>query len=168
MILSPGLRKLALTAHVVCSVGWIGALASFLALAIAAVTRGDTEMVRGAYLAMDLTARFVILPLAFASLLTGVLQSLGTTWGLIRHYWVIVKLLLTMLAAGVLVAKLGLIAYAARLASEPVMARDDLRGVGLQLLVHAAGGLVVLLIAAVLSVYKPRGVTRYGSKTSGT
>lgn len=117
---------------------------------------------------MDLTARFVIVPLAFASLVTGVVQSLGTTWGLVRHYWVIVKLLLTVLAAAVLVAKLGLIAYAARLASETVLARNDLREVGRELLVHAAGGLLVLLAAAVLSVYKPRGVTWYGSKPAGT
>lgn len=167
-MLSPSLRKFALTAHVVCSVSWIGAVTSFLALAVAALTRADTEMVRGAYLAMDLTARFVIVPLAFASLVTGVVQSLGTTWGLVRHYWVIVKLLLTVLAAAVLVAKLGLIAYAARLASETVLARNDLREVGRELLVHAAGGLLVLLAAAVLSVYKPRGVTWYGSKPAGT
>ena len=29
-------------------------------------------------------------------------------------------------------------------------------------LFHAGGGLLVLLVAAVLNVYKPRGMTRYG------
>jgi hypothetical protein len=43
-------------------------------------------MARAAYLAMDLTSRFVIVPLARASLLTGLAQALGTPWGLFRHY----------------------------------------------------------------------------------
>ena len=41
---------------------------------------------RGAYLAMDLIGWFVIVPLSLASLLTGLVQALGTTWGLFRHY----------------------------------------------------------------------------------
>lgn len=67
---------------VVSSVGLLGAIASFLALAIAGVTSQNAPTVRAAYLAMELTARFVIVPLAFASLLTGLIQSLGTPWGL--------------------------------------------------------------------------------------
>jgi len=30
--------------------------------------------------------------------------------------------------------------------------------------VHAAGGLLVLLVLTILSVYKPRGMTRYGAR----
>lgn len=55
-------------------------------------------MVRAAYLAMDLTGRFVIVPLSLGSLLTGRVQSLGTTWGLFRHYWVLMKFQITILA----------------------------------------------------------------------
>jgi len=54
--------------------------------------------VRAAYLATELTTWFVIVPLAFAALITGIVQSLGTTWGLFRHYWVVVKFVLTVLA----------------------------------------------------------------------
>jgi hypothetical protein len=85
--MGPRLRKGALTAHVVCSVGWLGAVAVFLALAVAGLTSEDVGLVRGAYLTMDWAAWFVLVPLSFASLLTGVVQSLGTTWGLFRHYW---------------------------------------------------------------------------------
>jgi hypothetical protein len=117
---------------------------------------------RAAYLAMELTPRFVIVPLALASLLTGLIQSLGTPWGLFRHYWVLVKLLLTVFATIVLLVKMELIGYAARLAAEATLSRADLRAAGIQLVVHSAGGLLVLLVAAVLSVYKPPGMTRYG------
>jgi hypothetical protein len=55
-------------------------------------------MVRAAYPAMELIARFVIVPLAFGSLLTGLIPSFGTPSGLSRHYWVLVKFLLTIFA----------------------------------------------------------------------
>ncbi|MBA3519246.1 MAG: hypothetical protein H0T75_16780, partial [Rhizobiales bacterium] len=95
--MTPSLRKFALAAHVTASVGLLGAVAGFLALAVAGLTSKDPQMVRAAYLATELTASFVIVPLCLAALLTGLVQSLGTSWGLFRHYWVLVKLLLTVL-----------------------------------------------------------------------
>src|SRR5882724_11518948 len=118
MTMTPRLRKFALTAHVTSSVGWFGAVAGFLALAIAGLTSHDAQMVRAAYLAMELTAWFVIVPLAFASLLTGIVQSLGTRWGLFRHWWVLAKLLLTVFATVVLLLKMKLITYVAGMAAE--------------------------------------------------
>ncbi len=162
MIMTSGARKFALTAHVTSSVGLLGSIAAFLALAVAGLDSQDAQMVRAAYLAMALIARFVIVPLAFASLLTGLIQSLGTPWGLFRHYWVVLKLLLTVFATGVLLAKMELIGYAACLATETTLPRADLRAAGIQLVVHAGCGLLVLLVPAVLSVYKPPGVTSYG------
>src|ERR687892_1756328 len=106
MTLTPPLRKLTLTAHVTASVGWIGALAVFLAHAVASLISQDVQMVRAASLAMGLAAWFVILPLSLASLITGLVQALGTAWGLFRHYWVLFKLLLTTVATIVLLLKL--------------------------------------------------------------
>lgn len=102
MTMTPRLRKFALTAHVTSSVGWLGAVAGFLALADAGLTTQDAQMVRAAYVAMELTGWFVIVPLSLASLLTELVQSLGTKWGLFRHYWILVKLLITILATIVL------------------------------------------------------------------
>jgi hypothetical protein len=81
---------------------------------------------------------------------------------LFQHYWVLFKLLLTVLATIVLLVKMELIGYAAHLAAETTLSRADLSTAGIQLVVHAAGGLLVLLMPAVLSVYKPPGLTRYG------
>jgi hypothetical protein len=148
--------------HVTSSVGLLGAIAAFLALAITGLTSQNAQMVRTAYPAMQLIARLVVVPLAFASLLTGLIQSLGTPWGLFRHYWVLVKLVLTVFAATVLLLKIELIDDAARLATEVAWPHADLRETGMQLAVHAAGGLLVLLVPVVLSIYKPPGTTRYG------
>jgi hypothetical protein len=106
MTMAPGLRKLVLTAHIVSSVGWLGAVAGFLALSVAGLTSQDPRLVRGVYLAMDLIVRQVIVPLALASLLIGIVQALGTTWGLFRHYWVLVKLLVITAAIVVLLLQL--------------------------------------------------------------
>ena len=148
MTLGPGLRKLALTAHVACSVGWLGAVASFLALAVAGLASGDPGTVAAVYPAMKLITVCVIVPLSLASLLTGLVQSLGTPWGLFRHYWVLIKLLLTSVATIVLLLQLGPIGYLG----------DAARAI------HGGGGLLVLLMTTILSVYKPRGLTRYGQR----
>lgn len=161
--MSPRLRKLALTAHVAVSVGWLGAVAAVLALAIAAVTSADTAIVRAAYLAMDVSAGYALVPLSLASLATGVVMGLGTRWGLLTHYWVIFKLVLNVLASVVLLAFTSTLATLASVAAQPewtTAALAQLRGPGV--VIHAVGALAVLLAATVLSVYKPRGTTAWG------
>jgi hypothetical protein len=162
MTMTPGLRKFALTAHVTSSVGTLGAVAGFLALAVAGLTSTDSEVVRAAYLAMELTAWYVIVPLVLASLVTGLVQSLGTPWGLFRHYWVVAKLLLNVLVTIVLLLQLELIGYLADVPAETMLSSADLRGLRVSPVIHAAGGLLVLLVPVALSLYKPRGLTRYG------
>jgi heme/copper-type cytochrome/quinol oxidase subunit 2 len=161
MTMTPRLRKGALTAHITFSVGWIGAVAAYIALDVAAATGQDAETLRAAYLAMELTASFVIVPLAFATLLTGLVMSLGTKWGLFRHYWTLISLLLTMIATVVLLVETRTIGYFADIAADPRTSSDDLRALGSTLL-HSVGGTVVLLVILVLNVYKPRGMTPYG------
>lgn len=164
MTMTPRVRKFALTAHVSSSVGWLGAVGCFLALALAGLTSGDPQVVRASYLAMDVTARFVIVPLALAALVTGLIQSLGTTWGLLRHYWVLIKFLVTIVATVVLLQQLEAITYTADVAAETTLSRADLREARTSLVAHAGGGLLVLLVPTTLSVYKPRGLTRYGRR----
>ncbi|RJT27718.1 hypothetical protein D3227_35755 [Mesorhizobium waimense] len=162
MTMTPGFRKFALTAHVTSSVGTLGAVAGFLALAVAGLTSTDSQVVRAAYLAMELTAWYVIVPLVLASLVTGLVQSLGTPWGLFRHYWVVAKLLLNVLVTIVLLLQLELIGYLADVSAETMLSSADLRGLRVSPVIHAAGGLLVLLVPVALSLYKPRGLTRYG------
>ena len=162
MIMAPSLRKFALTAHVTSSVGSLGAVATFLALALAGLTCADAQMMRSAYLAMEVTAQFVIVPLVLASLLTGLVQSLGTPWGLFRHYWVLTKFLLSVVVAVVLLLQIQPISFMAGVSAHTILSGADFLGIRSSLVVHAAGGLVVLLVAATLSVYKPRGMTPYG------
>lgn len=164
MTISPWLRKAALTAHVTSSLGWFGAVAAFLALAIAGVRSSEPLGVRAAYLAMDTTAWAVIVPLCVATLVTGLVQSLGTPWGLVRHYWVIAKVLLTAPASAILLLHMRPISHLADVASTRELAAGDERQVRIQLIANAGAALLVLLVTTVLSIYKPRGVTPYGQR----
>lgn len=165
--MAPRLRQFALTAHVTASVGWLGAVASFLALAVAGLNGQDPQVVRAAYLAMELTGWTVIVPLSAASLLTGLVQSLGAPWGLFRHYWVVVKLLLTVVGTAVLLVHMRPVSYVAGVVARTTLSGSDLHGLRVQLVVDAGAALVVLLTATALSVYKPRGLTRYGQRRRG-
>jgi hypothetical protein len=162
MTLTPGLRKLALTGHITFAVGWLGAVAAFLALAIAGLTSQDVQMVRSAYFGMDLIARFVIVPLSFAPLLTGPILSLGTPWGLFRHYWILAKLLITALSTIIMQLHMQPISLLAAAAAKATLFSPDLREMQVQMVIASAAALVALLVDTMLAVYKPRGMTPYG------
>ena len=131
----------------------------FLALSVGGLTLDDGELVRAAYLAMELTLWSVLVPLASVSLVTGVLQGLGTSWGLFRHYWVVAKLVLTVVATAVLLLYTRTIGHFADIAA----AASDLDGLrNPSPLLHAGLGVLVLLTTTTLAIFKPRGVTRYG------
>ena len=159
MTLSPGARKLVLTGHVVASVGWLGAVAGTLALAIAGLASDSEATVRAVYPAMEVVSTYLLVPLSLVSLFTGLTQSLGTKWGLFRHYWVVAKLAINVVASVVLLLYLQTLGSLADRASSAAPV-ETLRSPSPVL--HAGAAMVLLLAAAVLSVYKPRGVTRYG------
>jgi hypothetical protein len=161
MTMTPRVRKFALTAHVTSSVGWIGAVAVFLGLAIVGLTSENAQTVRAVYLVMEPAAWIVLVPFAFASLLTGLVQALGTPWGLFRHYWVLFKLLINVFATIVLLMYMQTFSDLASVAA----ASDDLGVVrNASPLLHATLALLVLLVATTLAVYKPRGMTPYGQR----
>jgi hypothetical protein len=162
MMMAATLRKFVLTTHVTSSVGWLGAVAAFLALAIVGVMSSDLQLVRSVYLAMHPITWFVIVPMAFAAFLTGVVQSVGTTWGLFRHYWVVTKLLLTVIATAVLLLHAQPIDRVAAAAAVMPLSGRDLWQLRVQLVGDASAALFVLFVTTTLSVYKPWGMTPYG------
>ncbi len=161
MTLTPGLRKFVLTVHLTSSLGWLGAAAGFLALAVAGQTSRDAQMVRAVYLASEPITWYALVPFSLASLLTGLVMSLGTPWGLFRHYWVLFTLVLTVLATVILLQYTRTVSSLAGVAAETGSA--DPGGLASYIL-HSGGGVLVLLVITVLNVYKPRGITPYGQR----
>lgn len=162
MMMTPGLFRFTFTTHITASVGWFGAVIVFLALAVIGLVSQDEGTVRGAYLLMAPAAWFVLVPLAHASLLSGMALSLGTTWGLFRHYWISLKLLITIFATAVLLIYMGTFREMAGVAADPTMRLALVRNPSPT--VHAILALGLLLVATVLAVYKPLGMTAYGMR----
>lgn len=161
----PRLRKFALTAHVVSSVGWLGAVVVFLALSVVGLTAQDPAVVRAAYVAMESIGWLVLVPLSVASLLTGLVQSLGTKWGLFVHYWILMKLMITIVATIVLLLYMQTLSHLAGVAAQSPSTGSDLDSLrSPSPLLHAGAAVLLLLVAATLSVYKPAGMTRYGQR----
>ena len=166
--MTPALRKLTITAHVTFSVGWLGAVAAFLVLSIAGLTSHDAEVVRGAYLSMDLISRFIIIPMCFAALATGLLQALGTPWGFFRYYWILLKFGLALFATiALLIHQFAVMAVAAKRvsgAAAETLFSSDLVSLKTELVRAPSLAILLLLVAATLGVYKPWGLTRYGRR----
>jgi hypothetical protein len=165
---SPRVYKFLLTTHVVVSVGWLGITAAKLVLGLVAVLTGAPDRADGLYAAMG-AINVAFPPVAIATLVTGVLLSLGTKWGLVRHYWVATKIALTV-AVIVTAVQLedrfvrqplptlsGRMEAGTFLGSEPLLAT--------LLLFLPVAHLLMLLVATVLSVYKPWGKTAWGRRT---
>ncbi|MEV4510898.1 DUF2269 domain-containing protein [Dactylosporangium sp. NPDC049525] len=149
------MRRLALVAHVGASVGWLGAVVVSLALGVVGLAADDPQVVRAVYLILEPVGWTTLVPFSVASLVTGLLQALGTHWGLTRHYWVLIKLVMNLVATGVLLLYMQTLGYLADLARGGADARNA------SPVVHAAAAIVLLLVALVLSVYKPRGTTAW-------
>jgi hypothetical protein len=166
--MTPALRKLTITAHVTFSIGWLGAVAAFLGLSIAGLTSHDAEVVRSAYLSMDLISRFVIIPMCLAALATGLLQALGTPWGLFRYYWILVKFGLAIFATiALLIHQFAVMAVAAKRvsgAAVETLFSPDFGPLKTELVRAPSLAIVLLLVVTTLGVYKPWGLTRYGRR----
>jgi hypothetical protein len=118
-------------------------------------------LARASWAAMGIVVSWAIVPLALAALFTGLVMSLGTKWGLFRHWWVLISLVLTIVAIVVLVSESGVVTQVAAIAADPATTDRDLLAFPPTLL-HSIGGLAVLLVVQVLNVYKPQGLTPYG------
>jgi hypothetical protein len=160
------LRRLSLTAHVTFSVGWLGAVVAFLALSIAGLTATSGAAVRGAYLAMDLIGLYVIVPMSILALATGLIEALGTSWGLLRHYWVLAKFIITVVATGLLLLHQfkAVDSAAQRVLGAATGTLPNAGALGMQLVVDASLAILALLTATALAIYKPRGLTARGRR----
>ena len=162
MSLKPALRRFLLTAHVVCSVGWLGAIGAFMALGVVGLARAQNmHVVQAVYPSMELIGWYALVPASVAALLTGLVLSLGTEWGLFRHYWIAAKFVITVGATGLLLLHMRAVGRAAALTSQGIVGAEFSR-LQVRLLIDASLAAMVLLLATALSIYKPGGLTAYG------
>lgn len=155
------LRTPLLVAHIASSVGFLGAVAVFFCLAVAGFVASDGRLVNASYAVMPQVTWVVIVPLGAASLAVGVLQSALSPWGLFRHYWVIVKLAMTVVILGVLMVQTPTIDGLGEAGLRSAVADVDW-ALRFSVLLHSGVGLIALLVVLILSVVKPQGLTGWG------
>ena len=155
-------RRVVLLAHLVTSLGWLGADVVLGVLAVTGFTADDPGLVAASYTALETFAVPVLLSAGLGSLASGVVLGLGSRWGVVRTRWVLVKLVLNVVL--VVLVPLLLRPRVAEAAREARLVDADLRGrldgVPLDLLFPAFVSGTALLVAAVLAVWKPWGPVR--------
>ncbi|MEU9991013.1 DUF2269 domain-containing protein [Streptomyces sp. NPDC048045] len=158
MMLSRPARRASLVVHVAASASWLGLTLGLLALGITATATGSAVTAQASVRGMKLFADWLLLPVAFLTLLSGVLLSMGTPWGLARHRWVYIKFWLTLAttAATAFALRPGVnSALAALTAGGPLPgARAVLAGPVVSLSAY--------VFMTAISVLKPWGLTRRG------
>ena len=95
-MLSPRTRRIVLTTHIVASVGLLGDVAVYLAVATRAATTSDPALQSACYELLTMFGFVFGIPLSLASLATGVTLGLGSKWGVLRYPWVTTKLALNV------------------------------------------------------------------------
>lgn len=157
MIMSRRVSKIVLTTHITFSVGWLGAVAVFLALAITGLNSPNPELVRACLLAMKISTWFIIVPFCLASLATGIVQAAWTKWGLFRYYWIVVKLFLTLASTALLLLHLQPINDLANAATQPKFSKVESSSRIIDLIAKSGAATLVLLVITTISIYKPWG-----------
>jgi hypothetical protein len=152
--LSRGARTSLLTAHVITAVGLLGVDVAALALEIAGWRNADPVMI---YPAVSLLVRWLLIPLAILSWLTGVALGLLTPWGLLRHWWVTLKLVIN--TAGLVLAVLVLLPLV-RSNADQALAGQSLDGDTAQAVRNSTGACVALVLSVLLATFKPVGRLR--------
>jgi hypothetical protein len=153
--LTPRVRRAVLTAHIIASVGLLGDCAAIVAISIRAAATSDPELAASAYELLSMFGFIFGIPLSLVSLATGVVLGLGSKWGVLRHNWVIAKLLviLSVIVVGALVIGPQTEAMASgRGGSESV------------LILASVYDVVALGLATGLSVFKPGRSARAGAR----
>jgi len=156
-------RNLLLALHIVTAVGALATDAILLSLAVTGRFSRDADMIRGAYLVMELLLSTVLLPFALTALVTGVMLGLGSRWGIVRHYWVLTKLVLTLAAAtaGALLLRPALNESAANVLAVPLadLPATGIGPVAIRVIAGPTIGVLLMTAAVVLAVSKPWGQT---------
>jgi hypothetical protein len=153
-------RRIVLVVHILAAGAWVG-IDVLVGVFVIAGWVGDDMATRGvAYQALGL---FVVWPMLTAGLLSlgsGVLLGLGSKFGLVRYWWVAVKLVINVVLCVLIVVLLqpGLadVASYGRTLSAGGSPSQDVS----QLFFPPAVSLTALSLATLLAVFKPWGRIR--------
>jgi hypothetical protein len=158
--LSPRARRVWLVLHVGFSVGWLGVALTMTVLALIGQLAASHGMRYGAYEVLHVVDLAAAIPSMALSIVTGLVLSLGSKWGLVRYRWVLTKFAISLSIPVVAGSVENSLADELALSTVDPAARPG--GTGLALTACLGAFVAALWVATVLSVVKPWGRTRWG------
>lgn len=161
---SPRGKKALVTTHVVFSGSWLGVGVVMVSLTVLGLRSDDAATVRVSYELLELFDMTILPWSSIGAILSGIAVSLTGKWGLVRHYWIVVKL---MIAVAIIASAFGFLHRWAVSAAErsALLAATDgdvvIGDLGVWLVTGFGTAVFFVAVAMVLSVYKPWGKTRF-------
>lgn len=164
--MGPGARKSVLILHVISSVGWLGLNIGILTLTITGLTTSDADRQHAALQALGILGDLLLIPISLTAFVTGLLLAVGTRWGLFRHWWIVVKFVLTLIAVVLIPVSLlpGIHDVVATVSATEPGTLADLDAAASDLLAAGVVSTTMYTVNVVLSVLKPRRRTKFGSR----
>lgn len=157
--LTPPARKAVMVLHAICGIGWMGVDIAVFILLMTARTTTDSALVVSGFNAIRMIVPIAVPPLSLGMLATGLLLGLGTRWGLLRYWWVLVKLVLALIMVVLvflsLVPGVNSIAVLSTTGVSADALRAGLGSISDQLLYPPVVSFAMLGTAAILSIFKP-------------
>jgi hypothetical protein len=157
--LTPVARKAVLVLHVICGISWMGVDIALLALLITARTTNDAALVVSGFNAIRMIVPVAVPPLSLGILVTGIILGLGTRWGLVRYWWVLVKLLLSLIMTVLVFVSLVPAVNDIPSLSAATMSADAVRAsfgmLPTVLMFPPLVSFLMLGVATILSIFKP-------------
>lgn len=159
-------RKAVLLVHVAVAGTWLGVDVVLGVLVLTAATSDDAVAPAAALVSVAEFATTPLVVVAALTLASGVLLGLGTKYGLVRYWWVAVKLVLNLVLVGLVLGLLGpAVTAVAADARDTLAAGGPPPEVG-QLAFPPIVSTTAVLIAFTLSVFKPWGRVRRSTPTA--
>ncbi|WP_232665016.1 hypothetical protein [Pseudonocardia sp. TRM90224] len=148
--------------HYTTSLGWLGVGCCQLTLNVVALVTGDPALRHAAHEITHMFDRYLLIALAVGSITSGVLLGMKTKWGLVRYWWVLVKLVLCV--AMLIFTPIwmgGWIGDAVALTADPsALADPEYLVVRRSLFTGSVSIVTTLLLITVISVVRPWGRVR--------
>jgi hypothetical protein len=156
-------RQVIVFLHVVVSLGWMGAGMANVVLAMTAGYAADAAVRRVCYQMIGRVDTFIVIPGAFGALVSGIVLALVTPWGLVRYWWVLSKLALTMVVIGYSTVGLGVWVETSIAATTAEAVESPVAG---PLAYGTLPNIVAFLFMTWVSVAKPWGTTPWSARRS--
>lgn len=158
--LSTRTRKLVLLVHIAAAGAWLGLDLVLGSLIVTGLTSADATSAAASALSLAAFATWPLLAVGAVTLASGVLLGLGTKYGLVRYWWVLVKLIVNVVLVTLVVVLLWPGIAEAADSGRAALADDTAPAPRWTMVFPPIVSSTAVVVAMTLAVFKPWGRIR--------